>query len=102
MRSFFFLFNFWWNPEFHAFIIQVKVGLLEKLNRSMRRGWEATALLREGKLSIKNLSVAFCEKRPHLFFPEVNEMPSFLPIEDFNQISPFVQNAGQDIVAFWS
>jgi len=32
----------------------------------------------------------------------VNEMPSFLPIEDFNQISPFVQNAGQDIVAFWS
>jgi hypothetical protein len=55
MRSFFFSYNFYWNPEFHAFIIQVKVGLLEKLNHSMRRGWEATALLREGKLANKKV-----------------------------------------------
>jgi hypothetical protein len=45
--------------------------LLEKLNPSMRTGWKATALLREGKLSIKNFGVAFCEKRPHFFLPEV-------------------------------
>jgi len=72
MRSFFLLSNSCWNPEFHTFVIQVKVGLPEKPNPSMRRGWEATALLREGKLPIKNFGVAFCEKRPHFFLLEVN------------------------------
>jgi len=71
MRSFFFLSNSCWNPEFHIFVVQVKVGLPEKANLSMRRGWEATALLREEKLPIKNFGVAFCEKRPHFFLPVV-------------------------------
>ncbi len=31
MRSFFFLFNSCWNPEFHTFVIHFKVGLLEKM-----------------------------------------------------------------------
>ncbi len=48
MRSFFFLFNFCWTPEFHAFIIQVKVVCLKNLTIPLRRVWEATALLREG------------------------------------------------------
>jgi len=58
--------------------------LLEELNPSMRRGREATALLREGNLSIKNFGVAFCKKRPHFFLPErVILEPSF-KLEDFN------------------
>ena len=48
MRSFFFLSNSCWNPEFHTFVIQVKVGLPEKPNPSMRRGREVTALLERG------------------------------------------------------
>jgi hypothetical protein len=71
MRSFFFLFNFCWNLEFHRFVIQVKVGLPEKLNPSMKNGLEVTALLREGKLSIRSFGGASCEKRPHFFLPEV-------------------------------
>jgi len=40
MRSFFFLSNSCWNPELHTFVIQVKVGLLEKLNPSMKTLWK--------------------------------------------------------------
>jgi hypothetical protein len=72
MRSFFFLSNSCWNPKSHTFVIQVKVGLPEKPNPFMGRGGKATALLREGKLPIKNFGVAFCEKRPHFFLLEVN------------------------------
>jgi len=48
MRSFFFLSNSCWNPKSHTFVIQVKVGLPEKPNPSMRRGREVTALLERG------------------------------------------------------
>lgn len=48
MRSFFFLFNSCWNPGFHTFVVEVKVGLPDKPNPSMRRGREATALLERG------------------------------------------------------
>jgi hypothetical protein len=68
MRSFFFLSNSCWNPEFHTFVIQAEVGLPEKPNSPMRRGWEATALLREGKLSTKNFCVVFYEKGHISFF----------------------------------
>jgi hypothetical protein len=37
----------------------------------MGKGWKAIALLREGKLPIKNFGVAFCGKRPHIFLPEI-------------------------------
>jgi hypothetical protein len=49
----------------------VKDGLPEKTNPSIRRGWKATDLLGDGKPPIKNFGVAFCEKRPHFFLPEM-------------------------------
>jgi hypothetical protein len=64
---------------------RVKVGLLERLKPSMRRGWEATVLLREGKLAIKNFAAAFCEKRPHFFLPELNNSAFFQSIHDLNR-----------------
>jgi hypothetical protein len=57
------------NPHFHTFFIQVKDGLLERTNPSIRRGWKATDLLGDGKPRIKNFGVVFCEKRPHFFLP---------------------------------
>jgi len=51
--------------------------LLKRLNPSLRRGWEATVLLREGKLAIKNFAAAFCEKRPHFFLPETEQLSIF-------------------------
>jgi hypothetical protein len=69
MRSFFFLSNSCWNPKFHTFVIQVKVGLPEKTNPFMGRRGKTTAVLREGLLPIKNFGVVFCRKRPHFFLP---------------------------------
>jgi hypothetical protein len=37
MRSFISLFNSCWNPKFHTFAIQVKVGLPEEPNPSMKK-----------------------------------------------------------------
>jgi hypothetical protein len=49
----------------------------------MGRGWEVIALLREGRLPIKNFGVAFCGKRPHIFVPEVVKSGFHIRVPDF-------------------
>jgi hypothetical protein len=61
----------------------VKDGLLERTNPSIRRGWKAADLLGDGKPSIKNFVVAFCEKKPHFFLPEVHKARIHIGIPDF-------------------
>jgi len=73
------------NPHFHTFSIQVKDGLPEKTNPSIRRGWKATDLLGDGKPPIKNFDVGFCGKRPHFFLPLILVFENLAPMQHFNQ-----------------